>query len=1045
MTRLSLFIGAAVLAWVQTCPGQRSVNWRVHKIADGLPDSGCVSVTIGANGKVLAQHLRVASVSELDGYSVSVLPAPPGGARSGRIYESPGGQLWCVAPEGLRLFKDGAWVLFPVPEMAAQFVAGGFASSQAIPIRPVRQGIVLVLLSDRLMQFNAESLDQSRTESLRAASATRLKKFLGLTPARDGGLWISGEAGLAKVPAPLRALKAETEWLEFVPPASLNVHSLREPHEDDEGGVVTVAEDSETRQNVIARFDGREWTKQTIGSAKIRHAWRGPEKTLWAMTTDALLQFEPGGAAVSEHDEISVRQFFDVAVESGGGTFWLATSDGLFHYTPPCWRSPGSIRKVPSPIHGVVEDARGTLWFVSAGSLHALEDGRHEAFALPGAAAIRNMSSSRVLFPLKDASLLLDAGGRLFRFQPGRGEFTEVQSKEGARRFKVLGRIKDGELCVQGFAGDGAETDLRLEIYDGASFRPFPNPVPDDNSIGRFTTIFAAQNGDFWLGAETGVAWYHGQKWQTFTSNDKSSPDSVTAFAELADGKIWCATPDRVWEFNGRNWSSVLGGFDRVNDLLRARDGSIWVASNSGLHRFLQNAWIENGLEEGLSSLAIGEILEDQRGRLWAATTRGLNLYHPTADTEPPRTRIQNLTDKERNVPEAGTISLTFAAEDKWKYTARDRMLFSYRLDERDWSPFQPINSVPFTDLPPGKHYFQARSMDRNGNIDTAPDQLEFAVIVPWYREKRLVLISAAGATVALFFAGLAFNRHRQLLRSYAEVERKVAQRTQELEIASRELLHSQKMNALGTLAAGIAHDFNNILSIVKGSAQIIEENVENSQKVRTRVDRIKTVVEQGSGIVKAMLGFSRSSDQQPARCDLNAVVDDTIKLLGDRFLREVEVVFERTADLPEVAALRDLIQQVLLNFIFNAAEAMAATDARKQIILTTQPLEKPPDGLVLLPVEAAKYMSISVHDFGCGIPAENMPRIFEPFFTTKALSTRRGTGLGLSMVYELAKKMGAGLAVESIVDRGSTFTLILPVRDLPAEAPVETHATELS
>jgi signal transduction histidine kinase len=90
------------------------------------------------------------------------------------------------------------------------------------------------------------------------------------------------------------------------------------------------------------------------------------------------------------------------------------------------------------------------------------------------------------------------------------------------------------------------------------------------------------------------------------------------------------------------------------------------------------------------------------------------------------------------------------------------------------------------------------------------------------------------------------------------------------------------------------------------------------------------------------------------------------------------------------------------------------------------------------MPAAAATYISISVCDFGCGIPPENMPRIFEPFFTTKSLSARRGTGLGLSMVYELAKKMEAGLAVESIVGQGSTFTLVLPVRDLPPPPKTE-------
>ena len=149
-------------------------------------------------------------------------------------------------------------------------------------------------------------------------------------------------------------------------------------------------------------------------------------------------------------------------------------------------------------------------------------------------------------------------------------------------------------------------------------------------------------------------------------------------------------------------------------------------------------------------------------------------------------------------------------------------------------------------------------------------------------------------------------------------------------------------MNALGTLAAGIAHDFNNILSIIKGSAQIIEDNLDNPQKIRTRVDRIKTVVEQGAGIVKAMLGFSRDSGEQPGPCDLNAVVADTVKLLGDRFLREVQISFERAPDLPALACSKDFIQQILLNFIFNAAESMTK---QKRIILTTRRLDKAAGG----------------------------------------------------------------------------------------------------
>jgi signal transduction histidine kinase len=190
-------------------------------------------------------------------------------------------------------------------------------------------------------------------------------------------------------------------------------------------------------------------------------------------------------------------------------------------------------------------------------------------------------------------------------------------------------------------------------------------------------------------------------------------------------------------------------------------------------------------------------------------------------------------------------------------------------------------------------------------------------------------------------------------------------------------------------------------------------------------------VVEQGAGIVKAMLGFSGSSDRQLTMCDANAAIGETIKLLGDRFLREVEVQFSPVGSLPKAPASKDFIRQVLLNLIFNAAEAMAG---KRQVILSAAQAGQLPPGLVLAPPAASTYVLVSVKDFGTGIAPEVLPRIFEPFFTTKSLSARRGTGLGLSMVYELAQQMDAGIAVVSEPGRGSMFTLILAVRDLPVD-----------
>jgi signal transduction histidine kinase/ligand-binding sensor domain-containing protein len=1021
-----VLIGATLVALGETAWGQKAAsNWRVYRsITDGLPESACRSVSIGPGGKVFVQYVREPALSRFDGYTFTTIPSPVG--NSGRALEGLNGQIWMVASNSLATWSGERWFFFPVPEIAAELRAGNSDAARSIPLCPVQQGSVAFLTPNRLMLFEAIDPDHARTELLRAADRTRLGRFLGMTAARDGGVWISGAQGLARV----QRLKADSEWKEYLPPQSLQIENLHEPLEDEEGSVTVVADSTASRQKVVVSFDGQHWVAKPTGTDKVLRAWRGPGGTYWAATMDSLLEMEEGESEWVENDEISARNYRDTAV-ARNGTFWLATGDGLFNYLPPAWRSPLPLRSIHSLVHCLAEDQGGGIWFVSGWGLHVLQGDSHREYPFPAAMA-RGSQTMRSLVSLKNGTLLLDTGEELFQFNPENGAFTPVLAPRAQDRLRILGVLKNGNVCVENSHPADSGTEHRLQIYDGTALQPFPYPLPDLLPGRVLLSLFAAQNGDLWLSGDRDVAWFHDRKWQLFSSRDKPVPESALCFVELGEGRIWCTTADSLWEFDGRNWSVVRQGFDRINDLLRTRDGSVWVASNNGMFRFSQGAWFDNETEEGLAGATIRDIYEDQHGRVWAATTRGLSLNHPEADPDPPQTYVQDLSDEEKNVPEGNTVKLSFSGKDKWKFTQGSRLLFSYRMDQRDWMPFQEATSISFPGLSAGKHYFQVRAMDRNGNIDPTPAVLDFTVTVPWYKESRLLLISFAGLAGALFFAGLAFNRHRRLLRSYADVERKIAERTQELEMANRELLHSQKMNALGTLAAGIAHDFNSILSIVKGSAQIIEDNLDNPEKVRTRVDRIKTVVEQGAGIVKAMLGFSRSSDQQPGWWDVNSVVDDTIKLLGDRFLREADIRFERAPGLPEVRGSRDFLQQIILNFIFNAVESLIG-QKQKTVILSARRLEKLPAGVVLLPVAAAGYVAVSVQDFGSGILPENMSRIFEPFFTTKAFSARRGTGLGLSMVYELAKKLAAGLAVESVVGQGSTFTLILPIPEAPA------------
>jgi signal transduction histidine kinase/ligand-binding sensor domain-containing protein len=978
--------------------GQRVSNWRIYRASDGLQESVCVGLSVSARGGLWVHHPDRSRVSWLDGYEIRKVSFP--GLAASHIYEGRVGQIWAPYTGGVQEFKDGTWIRYPIEALA------GKGESVLLPLR---QGQVVALSADRLIYFTSEPTPDATT--IREASATMLGSFSDIISSRDGGAWIAGEHGIGKF-ASIRPLDAKSVLTEYVPDSTLGVTKFSALAEDDEGNITAVAQSSDGKKAVVF-WDQRQWTKLPLSVNDVFRAWHSSDGSFWELGPSAMVHLRKVGDRWHAEDELIAGHYYEAAVDVNGA-FWVATSEGLYRYSPMLWQPAANVEDT-----GSLNIAPGNgqrLWSVTSTTLSSFNGATWLSVQLP--AELKNLSTpSEIIQELPDRKVLVGTDNRLFVFDSVTNAFSPL-AHPAKHRLKFVGATKDGAACLQvSFADD----QVHLETFDGRQFKPMlnfsTNIVGDDIKF-----AFVSQDGTVWVSSEKDFAYLSDGKWEKAdVGSTVSGP--VVAILELGPSRLWAAARDRILQFNRKDWTVVHSGFDRVNGMIKARDGSIWVASNNGVHRFYKGDWVENGFEEGLSSLAVQQVVEDSLGHVWAATARGLHVFHPEADNDPPQAAIQPIPAE--SISTDGNLSIEFSANDRWKQTFPDRLLFAYRIDEQEWAPYQSERAVHFNDLGGGKHFFQVRAMDRNWNVDSKPALLEFIVPVPWFRETRLVLIGGAAGLAVLFFAGIAFNRHRQLLRSYAEVEKIVAQRTRELEKANRDLFQSQKMNALGTLAAGIAHDFNSILSIIKGSAQIIETNVDNTEKIRTRVARINTAVDQGAGIVKAMLGFSRSSDHQVAQCDLNPLIQDTIRLLGDRFQREAEVQFEPVENLPPVCVVRDFMQQIILNFILNAAESTPATG---KIVVRTGALKELPPEMALTPEPAAAYAFVAVQDFGSGIAPEIMPRIFEPFFTTKSLSTKRGTGLGLSMVYELAKEMKCGLSVHSTVAEGSTFTLIVPI-----------------
>ncbi len=698
LTGLVLFqAGASVLEAANT-PEQPG-SWRIYSAANGFPDSSFRSITVAENGGILAVNSTSSGVCEFDGYEAKMIPLPDAGSH---VYESPAGQLWACCSNGLKTRKDGAWQLLALPEVGA---ALRNSPDCDLPLFPIRQDVVLCLLPERLVEVNAEQASHIVIRTLRDSSQSKLGKFLAMTLDGSDELWIVGQNGLCRSAALLRGAGPESSWREFAVPGSLQIHNLRKPQPDD-NGITLMADGAGENGEIQVHFDGVNWEARPFPVRGIQNAWGGPNNTAWAASSNALYQWRDGTLTMVTN--LSPRAYREVVVD-GRGTFWLATSAGLVRFTPPVWRGP----EPGSMPDSVVQQ-------VAAGETP------------------------------------MDLAGQLISYDADLKPWTIVTNGSGQFRARSLGLLRDGQICFEFSPVANPSSEPRLATWDGKDFRPLQFAPPDTGDADGFSCILETVTGDIWLGGLFGLARLH-NRWDVFPKSDNTTPHDVSHLVELPDGRIWSASRNRIWNFDGRNWTTVRSGLHPITAMIATRDGSVWVGQKQGVMRWFRGNWIENGVEDGLGGDPVTALCEDQRGGIWVAESNVLSRFHPEADSDSPRTFLDSKSERTKKVPENGAVAVSFRGEDRWRVTSPERLVFSQRLDEGDWSPFTANTSVMLGDLAPGRHLFQVRAMDRAGNVEANPAHLEFTVILPWYQEGRLVLIAAAGTTAALFFchAGL--------------------------------------------------------------------------------------------------------------------------------------------------------------------------------------------------------------------------------------------------------------------------------------------------
>jgi PAS domain S-box-containing protein len=255
----------------------------------------------------------------------------------------------------------------------------------------------------------------------------------------------------------------------------------------------------------------------------------------------------------------------------------------------------------------------------------------------------------------------------------------------------------------------------------------------------------------------------------------------------------------------------------------------------------------------------------------------------------------------------------------------------------------------------------------------------------------------------------------------------------------SKQLVHAQKMEAIGTLAGGIAHDFNNLLQITMGYSEMLLMQKDKSDPDYEDLQRIMQSARNGAELVRSLLAFSRRLEPNPIPLDLNAQIRHVEALLLRTIPKMIEIRLDLGQGIGEILADPTQIEQIIMNMAVNSRDAMpdggALTISTRRVILGRDECKARAEA------HPGEHVVLTISDTGHGMDKETLTHIFEPFFTTKEAG--RGTGLGLAMVYGIVKQHGGHIICESEPGRGSSFHVFLPAQEAVSrhtEASVDEH-----
>ncbi len=808
---------------------------------------------------------------------------------------------------------------------------------------------------------------------------------------------------------------------------------------------------------------------------------KGEDGLLWmGSEANGAIIINPNGMLAEHFSEDNGLESNDVwgIQEDSKGRMWLATYNGIQIYDP--FTEKISLLKFPAEIsrneNRQIRQIRKDVFFLGSYGGFGIIDLQANIMTFYNTLDTKVGQTIFCGIGTEDGNIWFSGGDGLMVFDPVKKSFKKLDAKNGLSSSLAFITQQDRQGRIWVITENGAN------IIDPKA-NTVINLYEKDGLLSNYTsTFFQTGSGDIYIGSDKGLNVFDKDLKTITTVSEKNGliPPAMYDMTEV-NGRINIGSENGIIvvekpQEKGRSWKfytySKSSGFP-YNDYNQATafpssSGSVWWGAAPVMTVTHQDAVADTlppkvmirgmNIMDQNPSFRNPALLDKELSNgdtLWAGTTPWLKGRLPADSGYLVQNKIR--WDSVRTgfqIPVGLRLpyhqnSFNFSFVNPG-VLAKERTVYRYLLEGKDteWSEIGPKTvSRIYYNIEPGKYSFKVITRGFNG-VWSEPDVLSFTILPPWWQTWWAYTLFALLAGVAVYL--IVKVRSRWLEEENRLLEEKVEDRTaalnqkmEELRSAQNQLIQSEKMASLGELTAGIAHEIQNPLNFVNNfsevSNELIDEIEEESSKpveardqaaiselLRDVKENLGKIIHHGKradSIVKGMLQHSRSSNGTREPVNLNLLVDEYLRL-AYHGLRAKDKSFNATLktdydkSITMVSIVGQDIGRVVLNLITNAFYAVTEKPSREDFEPVVSVSTKKINDLV----------EISVSDNGIGIPAHIKDKIFQPFFTTKP--TGQGTGLGLSLAYDIVKAHGGELQVETREGEGTTFTICIPTNN---------------